>query len=340
MDTPPLQDRFGRKVTYLRVSVTDRCNFRCIYCMPEEGTLFEARPELLTAHEIEHIAKVFAQGGVRKVRITGGEPLIRQGIVEIVARLSALHGIDHVAMTTNAFLLKRKAHALLEAGLTSLNISLDTLDPAKFRTLSRTGTLKGVLEGIDAAQAAGFEDIKLNAVVIRGLNDQDLPDLLAFAASKGLILRLIEFMPIGTQTLWGNSGRASCVSAHEMRALLGSIWRLEEDSARYGAGPARYQRAFGAGLPEEGARVGIISAVTECFCGDCNRLRLSATGGLRGCLADDNEIDLRDIVRAQKGDVVALRRAIDKSLEQKRAEHTFDLDASGVTSRAMNAIGG
>lgn len=344
MTVPQLQDRHGRHINYVRISVTERCNFRCVYCMPAQGDPFARQPELLTNPEILSVARVLVAGGVKKIRITGGEPLIRADVPALIEQLHRLDGLEHVALTTNAFLLPKYAQHLADAGLNSINISLDTLRQDRFKEITRVGSLERVLEGLEAAQTAGIRDIKLNAVIIRGFNDDELHQLVAFAAKHDAIMRFIEFMPIGTQTIWGNSGMASCVSAKEMREHLSSIWSLEALQTRFGSGPARYWQVRGDGLPEGGARVGIISAVTECFCGDCNRLRLTARGGLRACLADDGEVDLRAIVRASAPDLaplsVRLRAGIERALAAKKERHQFDLHAPGVTNKAMNAIGG
>lgn len=344
MTAHQLQDRHGRHIDYVRISVTERCNFRCVYCMPAQGDPFARQPELLTNPEIISVANVLVEGGVKKIRITGGEPLIRSEVPELIEHLHQLEGLEHVALTTNAFLLPKYAVQLADVGLNSINISLDTLQPARFKEITRVGSLERVLEGLKAAQAAGIRDIKLNAVIIRGFNDDELHQLVAFAAKHDVIMRFIEFMPIGTQTIWGNSGMAPCVSAREMREHLSSIWSLTPLKTRFGSGPARYWQIDGDGLPKDGARVGIISAVTECFCGDCNRLRLTARGGLRACLADDGEVDLREIVRASDSTLaplsVRLRAGIEQALAAKKERHQFDLHAPGVTSKAMNAIGG
>lgn len=311
--------------------------------MPEEGDPFTRNPELLTYEEIAEVVGIFGAQGVRKIRLTGGEPLVRRDLARLVALLKEQPGIEHVALTTNAFLLARQAEALREAGLDSLNISIDSLDPERFARLTRTGTLDRVLEGIEAASEQGFESVKLNAVVVRGFNDDEIPALVRFAHDHGAIMRFIEFMPIGQDTIWGGDGRSTCVPAREIRDLLREHWRLEPDATRYGAGPARYWRCHGEGAPEQGIKVGVIGAVTECFCEDCNRVRVTSRGGLRACLADDGEVDLREILRnggTPQERAHELRAAIWRSLWGKKARHAFELDGTGVTHKAMNAIGG
>lgn len=335
-----LTDSFGRRVTYLRISLTDRCNFRCVYCMPEHEVEHLARPDLLTYEEIAEVVEVFARAGVTRVRLTGGEPLLRAEVPRLVAMLKAIEGIERVALTTNAFLLRKNARALAEAGLDSLNISLDSLDDELFRRISRVGTLERVIGGIDAAAAAGFEPIKLNAVVMGGVNDHELTDLVAFAAQRRAIMRFIEFMPIGGDTAWGE---ARCVPAAQMRERLSERWEVVPDPSRYGTGPARYMRVHGPEFGPEGWPVGIISAVTECFCADCNRVRISPQGGLRACLADDHELDLRAVLRSAEPPAVKRDRLlalIGASLGGKRETHSFDIEGESVTSTRMHSIGG
>lgn len=340
--TNELTDRFGRTVTYLRVSITDRCNFRCVYCMPAEGIPHARREELLSYEELREVVQVFASEGVRRVRLTGGEPLVRAEVPKLVAMLDGVDGIDEVALTTNAFLLDKHAEALAEAGLNSINISIDTLDAERFRRITRVGTLERVVRGIEAARAAGIESIKLNAVIVGGFNDDEMIDLVDFAVERDLIMRFIEFMPIGDDTVWGD-GEGECVPAARMREVVGQRWELEPEQKKYGAGPARYWRLHGPGTPPEGHPFGIIAAVTECFCAACNRVRLTAQGGLRACLADDQEVDLRAPLRTI-ADPDERRRAVEErirlALYGKKEKHAFDIDGDGVTAKSMTAIGG
>lgn len=339
-----LTDSFGRRVQYLRVSLTDRCNLRCVYCMPAEGDPFLHSPELLTSDEIVQLARAFAPLGVQKIRLTGGEPLVRAGVASLVAKLRQIEGIEHIALTTNAFLLGRQAEALAQAGLSSINVSLDSLIPENFKRMTRLGGLERVIEGIEAAQAAGIPSIKLNAVVVRGMNDHEIVPMARWAMERGLIMRYIEFMPIGEQTIWGASGEMTCMSARDIRAALAEVWRLEPERERFGAGPARYWRLHGEGAPEQGHPIGIISAVTECFCEGCNRVRVSSSGGLRACLADDHELDLRAILRDpaqdEAGRAAALVATLRRALGDKRERHSFELTQPGVTRTAMHALGG
>ncbi|AWV89906.1 GTP 3',8-cyclase MoaA [Bradymonas sediminis] len=356
---PDFKDRYGRKVTYLRVSITERCNFRCVYCMPAEGIGQIASKEYLSYDEIAELVEIFAAQGVTSVRITGGEPLVRADVPDLVAKLRAIDGIERIAMTTNGFLLDRYAQALKDAGLDSLNISLDTLDPERFKRITRVGDLDRVLQGIDAAQKAGFKSVKLNAVIVAGFNEDEMLDLVRFATERAMIMRFIEFMPIG-DTVWANdligsdgapqlppgAGRSNlgyCVPAKTMRAEIAKHYRLEVDPKRYGTGPARYWRLHGPDTPPEGQAFGIIAAVTECFCDLCNRVRLTASGGLRACLADDDEINLRAPLRTHSDPV--LRRAeieerVHEALFGKKERHAFDIEGGSVTTKNMTSIGG
>lgn len=356
---PQFSDRYGRQVTYLRVSITERCNFRCVYCMPAEGIGHIASKEYLSYDEITELVAIFAAQGVTCVRITGGEPLVRADVPDLVKKIRAVDGIERIAMTTNGFLLRRYAQALKDAGLDSLNISLDTLDAGRFKEITRVGDLQRVLEGIEAAKQAGFESVKLNAVIVAGFNEDEMLDLVEFATARDMIMRFIEFMPIG-DTVWANkltqSQNASgtnpdsadsklgyCVPAKKMRAELSKHYRLEVDPKRYGTGPARYWRLHGPNTPPEGHPFGIIAAVTECFCDQCNRVRLTASGGLRACLADDDEIDLRAPLRTHANPI--LRRAeieerVHEALFGKKERHAFDINGDSVTMKNMTAIGG
>lgn len=329
----PLLDGFARRIRYLRVSVTDRCNYRCTYCMPEElgkEISFEPRSAVLTFEELERTVAVFARLGVRKVRLTGGEPTVRRGIVELVARMRAVPGIEQVVMTTNGHLLAELAMPLAEAGLSAINVSLDTLDPERFRALTGRGELARVLAGIDAAVAAGLR-VKTNAVALAGVNDGELVALVKDAWARGATPRFIEHMPMSDGQLFGG---ASELSARAIRtALEADLGPLEATGNRASdAGPARYLRATG-------GEVGIISAMTEHFCDDCNRLRLTATGDLHACLGHDDAISLRDVLRGggTDADLVA---AISGAVTGKRAGHVFEINGTGAPRKHMIGIGG
>lgn len=329
----PLLDGFFRRIRYLRVSVTDRCNYRCSYCMPEglaAEMRYHARSALLTFEELERIICVFARLGVRKVRLTGGEPTVRHGIVELVRRIAAISGIEQVVMTTNGHILTEIAAPLAAAGLHGVNVSIDTLDPERFHRVTGRGDLRRVLAGVDAARAAGLR-VKTNAVAIVGINDRELPALCEDAWGRGAIPRFIEHMPMSEGALYAT---AQGISASAIRqAIKAELGELVSTSATSGdAGPARYWA-----LKRDAKRVfGIISAMTDHFCDDCNRLRLTAAGDLHACLGYDDATSLRDVVRrgGSDDDVV---RVIAAAVSAKRAGHEF---GTAPPHKHMMGIGG
>ena len=328
----PLVDRFSRRVRYLRVSVTDRCNYRCTYCMPEDlaGQIaFQPRAAVLTFEEIERIVRVFARFGVRKVRLTGGEPTVRKDIVELVRRIANVGGIERVVMTTNGHLLDELAVPLAAAGLQAVNVSLDTLDADRFHALTGRGDLARVLAGVDAALAAGLR-VQLNAVALDG--ETDVAALCRFAWSKGIVPRFIEHMPMSGGQLYAHTAE---LTAADIRATVEDAFGTLVPSPLHArdAGPARYW------LAPTGDEVGIISAMTEHFCDDCNRLRLTATGDLHACLGHDDATSLRDVIRSGGSDE-DLVRAIAGAVTGKRAGHEFSRDGSGGPSKHMVGIGG
>jgi GTP 3',8-cyclase len=332
----PLLDQFARRIRYLRVSVTDRCNYRCSYCMPEEledEMAFQPRAALLTFEELERIVRVFAGLGVRKIRLTGGEPTVRKGIVELVRRIAAVPGIEQVVMTSNGHLLGELARPLAEAGLQAINISIDTLDPARFERLTSRGDLARVTAGIAASVDAGLR-VKLNAVALRGVNDDELVALCRYAWSIGAVPRFIEHMPMSGGALYAEE--AELPAAQIRRALEAELGPLapSRPSGR-DAGPARYWSVE----REPGREVGIISAMTEHFCDDCNRLRLTAVGALHACLGHDDATPLRDVLR-HGGSDDDLVRAIASSVTGKRAGHEFERTGSGAPQKHMIGIGG
>ncbi|ROR32327.1 GTP 3',8-cyclase MoaA [Inmirania thermothiophila] len=326
-----LVDRFGRHVTYLRISVTDRCNFRCLYCMSEEMT-FLPRAQVLTLEEIREIAAAFAELGVRKIRITGGEPLIRRNILWLFEELGALPGLRELVLTTNGALLAQYAEGLRRAGVRRINISLDSLDPERFRRISRTGRLADVLDGVEAARRAGFERIKLNAVILRGFNEDEIPALVRYALARDLDITFIEEMPLGEVD--GHDRLGSYCSSDEVRAEIERHWRLLPTTETTG-GPARYWRIDGTGC-----RVGFISPHSHNFCATCNRVRLTAEGRLLLCLGQEHSVDLRHVVRAHPGDRDILKRAIVAAMDIKPQGHEFDLAARPAILRHMNVTGG
>jgi cyclic pyranopterin phosphate synthase len=323
-------------VSYLRVSLTDRCNYRCHYCMPEEGVELVPRSDVLTFEEIERVVAVMMGLGVRRVRLTGGEPTVRKDIVEIVRRLGAL-GLDDLAMTTNGELLAELARPLRDAGLNRLNVSVDTVDAAKFRAITRRGDLSRVLEGIDVARAVGFTGTKINAVVMGGWNDGDIAELCRFSWERDLVPRFIEFMPMSDGALFvpGEFFPAAAIR-QRISDVFGPL--VAGDGAGVpGVGPARYVRV--AGGPFAGRRAGVISAVTEPFCETCNRVRLSATGQLHTCLAIDDANDLRGPLRAGASDAELLER-VRGAVSQKGEGHGFNTCGTGGPKKHMVAIGG
>jgi GTP 3',8-cyclase len=329
----PLLDQFARRIRYLRVSVTDRCNYRCTYCMPESlaGELkFEPKSQLLTFDELERIVSLFARFGVRKIRLTGGEPTIRRGIVDLVDKLAHVAGIEQVVMTTNGHLLDEMAAPLAKAGLSEVNVSIDTLDSERFAQVTGRGDLARVIAGIEAARAAGLR-VKTNAVALRGVNDDEIVALCEAAWSRGATPRFIEHMPMSDGVLYEKGRRVTAVEIRTaIEAALGSLVPASTD--RRDAGPARYWRL----ARDEHREVGIISAMTEHFCDDCNRLRLTATGALHACLGHDDALGLRDLVRGGATDD-DLIRAIGGAVTGKRAGHTFD---DAPPAKHMIKIGG
>ena len=334
-----MKDGHGRTIDYLRISVTDRCNFRCIYCMPEEGVCPLSHFDILRIEEIARVVRVAAGMGVRSVRLTGGEPLVRRGIVDLVREVARTPGIENVSMTTNGALLPALADDLRQAGLSRVNISLDTMDADQFRFVTRRGELGQTLSGIEAALAAGFDPVKVNAVTVRRL-DQDFLAFARLSADRPLHVRFIEYMPVGKSAGvdgcgWGPQ---DVVPSEEVFA------RINEQAAEQGLpllepadghepvgwGPARYYR-----FPDALGTVGFISPLSNHFCGRCNRLRLTADGKLRPCLFSDREFDVRGVVRGDGGDA-AVRDVFLEALGAKPAAHH---DQVG-TARGMSQIGG
>lgn len=308
----PLRDAFGRVITYLRVSVTDRCDLRCVYCMPAQGNPTSPRPEVLTVEEVVRAVSVFRRLGVSTVRITGGEPLLRRGLTEIVAGVRAL-GIEDIALSTNATRLAELGPALRAAGVCRVNISLDTLRPERLWTISRRRDHASIIEGIEAAAQLGFRERKLNTVAMRGLNDDELGDLVDFAWARGFTPRFIELMPIGEGAALYDAHK---LPTEEIITRLGARVAPGPRQRREARGPARYLQN-----PVEPSRqVGFISALTDNFCDGCNRARLSAKGELRPCLASPRGVSLRDLIRAGASDD-ALEAALRGALDGKEETH-------------------
>jgi cyclic pyranopterin phosphate synthase len=328
----PLLDNFARRIRYLRISVTDRCNYRCTYCMPESlgrELEFHPRAAVLTFEELERLIAIFAGLGVRKIRLTGGEPTVRHGIVDLVRRVAQVPGIDQVVMTTNGHLLTELAAPLAAAGLQAVNVSVDTLDPVRFHEVTGRGDLARVLSGIDAARAAGLR-VKTNAVALRGVNDGELVALCEDAWQRGATPRFIEHMPMSDGVLYAQDlGISAATIRRTIEAAHGALVPVDADRD---AGPARTWAL----AADPSRRVGIISAMTEHFCDDCNRLRLTATGELHACLGHDDATSLRDLIRAGASDH-DLVRAIGGAVSGKRAGHTF---ADAPPAKHMIRIGG
>jgi cyclic pyranopterin phosphate synthase len=331
---PELVDPFGRAIIYLRVSVTDRCDFRCVYCMAENMS-FLPKSEVLTLEELDRLCSAFVARGVRKLRLTGGEPLVRRGIMTLITSLSRhlrSGALDELTLTTNGSQLAKYADALAATGIRRINVSLDTLDAEKFRAITRWGALDQVLAGIDAAQAAGLK-IKINAVALKGVNDEEFPQLIEWAQGRGMDLTLIEVMPLGEI---GEGRLDQYLPLSLVRARLAERFTLEDINYRTG-GPARYMR-----VAETGGRLGFITPLTHNFCESCNRVRVTCTGTLYMCLGQEDAADLRKPLRASESND-QLFAAIDEAISRKPKGHDFIIDRRHkrpALSRHMSVTGG
>ena len=314
-----LADRQGRRLRYLRLSVTDRCDLRCRYCMPEEGVPASARSEVLSFDEILRVVRVFERFGVKTVRITGGEPLVRKNLPDLVRRIRSETGIEDIALTTNATALAGLARPLADAGIRRINVSLDSVRPETFADMTRGGELRRVLAGIEAAR--GRFETKINAVVVRGMNDDQLHEIVQWAWSKDILPRFIELMPVGEGA---KLGRDRVVSVFDMQASLSDLLELGEPERREDRGPAGYLPA----RDGSGRRVGFIGAVTDNFCHRCNRVRVTAKGEVRACLASPDGFQFRDALRSGGSDE-EVARALEQALFGKRDGHAFHVP--GVT---------
>ena len=328
-------DPFGRTITYLRVSVTDRCDFRCVYCMAEEMT-FLPKAELLTLEELDRVCSAFVRLGVRKLRLTGGEPLVRRNIMSLfhaLGRHIERGDLDELTLTTNGSQLAHHAEELRRCGVRRVNVSLDTLDPAKFALITRRGRLETVLEGLAAAKAAGLA-VKINAVALRGINEDELDDLVAWCGAEGFDLVLIEVMPMGD--IGGENRLDQYLPLSLVRARLQRRWTLDDSDYRTG-GPARYVT-----VRETGRRLGFITPLTHNFCESCNRVRLTCTGTLYMCLGQEDAADLRTPLRHSEGDA-ALEAAIGEAIGRKPKGHDFIIDRRHnrpALARHMSVTGG
>ncbi|WP_323751785.1 GTP 3',8-cyclase MoaA [Marinobacter sp.] len=330
MPQSELVDRFGRTVNYVRLSVTDRCDFRCVYCMAEEMT-FLPREKIMSLEEITQVARNFVSLGTQKIRLTGGEPLVRKGVVDLVREIGSF-GLRDFAMTTNGSQLPALAEDLRKGGLDRLNVSLDSLDTEKFKNITRTGKLSQVLDGIDAAQQAGFKNIKLNTVVMKGRNEEEIPDLVEFARAKGLDITFIEEMPLG-EISEHDRGLALCTS-EEVRAIIARHHDLELTDDDSG-GPSRYYR-----MRDSSTRVGFISPHSHNFCSTCNRVRVTVEGRLLLCLGNEHSMDLLPLLREHPGDDERLREAIIAAMDLKPERHHFSSEGDVEILRFMNMTGG
>lgn len=327
------QDRFGRVHDDLRISITDRCNLRCTYCMPLEPVWFP-RGEILSYEEIAQLATIVAGQGVRKLRITGGEPLLRRDLPQLIDHLSRIPGIDDVSLTTNGLLLETMAATLAAAGLHRINVSLDTMVPERFRELTMRDALDRVLRGMDAATAAGLTPVKINTVLLRDVNDDEVESLAERAREHGWELRFIEFMPLSNGEMWDTR---RVVKGDEVRRRIAERWPIEPDPAGDPRAPAaRYRYRDGGGF------VGFIDSVTQPFCGECSRLRITADGKLRVCLYDDGEVDLKTPLRSGAADDTIVRLIEQAVLGKGQGGAIEILDRKTVRSpgRTMHQIGG
>jgi len=328
----PYHDDFGRAINYLRVSVTDRCNLRCLYCMPAEGVEKQLHSDVLRYEELALIVRAAVELGINRVRLTGGEPLARLGLTEFVGMLASIPGLDDLSLTTNGTLLAPHAEALAAAGLNRVNISLDTLRADRFQQITRRDGFGAVLAGIEAARAAHLSPVKLNMVVVRGLNDDEVIDLARRTISHGWHVRYIELMPIGADL--ARTEEMLAVPIAEIRAAIESqLGTLLAVDGPGGSGPARYYRLAGAD-----GTVGFIGARSEHFCAACNRLRLTADGRLRPCLFSDHEIDLRGAIR-EGADSQRIQEILTQAIQSKPQRHRLD-EACGPRQRSMSEIGG
>lgn len=329
--TTSLIDGFGREITYVRLSVTDRCDFRCVYCMSEDMQ-FLPRTQILSLEEIYRVGKAFVDMGVTKLRLTGGEPLVRPNLLWLVERLAALPGLRELTLTTNGSQLGKLAQPLRDAGLSRINISLDSLNADKFHAITRTGRLADVLAGIDAAQAAGFKNTKLNAVILRGRNDDEILPLVDFARDRDLDLSFIEEMPLG-QISEHNRAQAH-ISSEDIRRVIATRYAMLPATDQTG-GPSRYYR-----MSDSGIRLGFISPHSHNFCGTCNRVRVTVEGRLLLCLGNEHSADLKQVLRDTPDDDAPLRHAIVQALPLKPERHYFNLDEEPRIVRFMNMTGG
>ncbi|MED5354133.1 MAG: GTP 3',8-cyclase MoaA [Nitrospinota bacterium] len=328
---PQLIDGMGRTIVNLRISVTDRCNFRCTYCMPADNVEFMDRSNLLSFEEIKRVAQIVSSMGINRLRLTGGEPLMRKNLPALIKMLDEVDGIDDIAMTTNAYFLKDQAQSLKDAGLKRLNVSLDALDPDKFRDVNRRDCLQSVLDGLDTARKVGFKSIKINAVAVRNFSETEIMSLIEMGRSDGFEIRFIEFMPLDSDKVWE---RDKVLFGHEIVDMIKENYELVPIDNSLEIGPAsEYNFADGKG------KIGIITAVSNPFCDHCNRIRMTADGKLRTCLFSTEETNLKELIRAGATDQ-AIIETINQAVLVKEPGHKINLDDFERPTRAMHAIGG
>ena len=328
---PQHKDGMGRTIVNLRISVTDRCNFRCTYCMPADNVEFMDRSNLLSFEEIKRVAQIVSSMGINRLRLTGGEPLMRKNLPALIKMLDEVDGIDDIAMTTNAYFLKDQAQSLKEAGLKRLNVSLDALDPDKFRDVNRRDCLQSVLDGLDTARKVGFKSIKINAVAVRNFSETEIMSLIEMGRSDGFEIRFIEFMPLDSDKVWE---RDKVLFGHEIVDMIKENYELVPIDNSLEIGPAsEYNFADGKG------KIGIITAVSNPFCDHCNRIRMTADGKLRTCLFSTEETNLKELIRSGATDE-AIIETINQAVLVKEPGHKINLDDFERPTRAMHAIGG
>jgi cyclic pyranopterin phosphate synthase len=325
-----LHDKFGRQITDLRISITDRCNFRCVYCRSADPENYRDHDEILSWQELDRLARIFLSLGIRKIRITGGEPLVREGVEDYIGRLHA-QGVEDLSMTTNGHLLAERSDRLIAAGLRRINISLDSLDPAKFERITRTKSFKAVMHSIDVAQKSRLAPVKVNAVLVRGINDDEVEAFADFARATGVIMRFIEYMPLDADRHWT---RGHVVPAAEVHERIRARWPLEQIPHERSETARKYR--FADGAPGE---IGLIAPVTQPFCGHCSRIRLTADGKLRTCLFSKDDHDLRALLRegATDEDLSVYIRSV---TNEKEEGHRINEPGFIPPSRTMVFIGG
>ena len=324
-----LTDSLGRTINYLRLSVTDRCNMRCFYCMPQEGIVSKGHDAILSYEELQLIAETAVEMGIEKIRITGGEPLVRSGIISFLERLAGIEGLRHLVLTTNGLLLPDMALPLYQAGVQRLNVSLDSMNRDTFAAITRGGDLNKVLQGLDAAEQAGFPPPKINVVIMRGVNDSEILDFAELTMTRGNSVRFIEYMPAVKEEEW----QRYCISGDEILQRITDRHTLEQVDKSHLAGPSRDFR-----IPDARGSIGIITAVSGHFCGECNRIRVTSTGQAKGCLFSDAAIDLMPWVRPS--DSAGLAKVLRTIIMEKPEKHGISQDGYKHRNFTMSQVGG